>query len=103
MFFCRGPIFIVIVELPEPGAGIGFALKLTATPLGCPVADSVMALSKAPSATVVIVDLTLPPGGSTTTSGESDIVKFGDDAVVTVSVTVTVFVAPPPVPVTVMG
>jgi hypothetical protein len=64
------------------------------------VADSVTALSKLPTAAVVIVDSTLPPGGSTTTAGEAEIVKYG---VVTRSIIFTVCVTPPPVPITVKG
>ena len=37
------PTVIVMVELPEPGAGIGFGLKLTVVPAGIPAADKVIA------------------------------------------------------------
>jgi len=46
-----------MVELPEPGAGIGLGLKLTVVPDGTPDADSVMALLKPPLTVVVMVDV----------------------------------------------
>ena len=51
------PTLMIIAELPEPGAGIGFGLKLTLVPLGNPVADKEIALLKLPLATVVIVEV----------------------------------------------
>ena len=48
---------MVIVELPEPGAGIGLGLKLTVVPDGTPEADKLMALLKPPLIVVVIVDV----------------------------------------------
>src|SRR5271165_1308048 len=51
------PTVIVIVEFPEPGAGIGSGLKLTVVPVGTPDVDKVMALLKPPPVVVVIVDV----------------------------------------------
>jgi len=51
------PTVMVMVELPPPGAGIGFGLKLTVVPDGIPEADNVMALLKPPLIVVVIVDV----------------------------------------------
>ena len=51
------PTLIVIVELPDPGAAIGFGLKLTVVPLGAPEADSVIELLKPPEIALVIVDV----------------------------------------------
>jgi len=48
---------MVIVELPEPGAGIGFGLKLTVVPEGIPDADRLMELLNPPLMVVVIVDV----------------------------------------------
>jgi hypothetical protein len=48
---------MVIVELPDPGAGIGLGLKLTVVPEGAPEAESVIALLKPPLTVVVIVDV----------------------------------------------
>ena len=51
------PTTMVIVELPDPGAGIGFGLKLTVVPDGIPEADRLIALLKPPLIVVVIVDV----------------------------------------------
>jgi hypothetical protein len=48
---------MVIVELPDPGAGRGLGLKLTVVPEGIPEADSVMALLNPPLTVVVMVDV----------------------------------------------
>jgi hypothetical protein len=48
---------MVMVELPEPGAGIVLGLKLTVVPVGVPVADKLIALLKPPLMLVVIVDV----------------------------------------------
>ena len=50
------PTVIFIVELPEPGAGIGFGLKLTVVPAGSPAADNVTAELKPPKTVDVIVE-----------------------------------------------
>ena len=46
-----------MVELPDPGAGIGLGLKLTVVPEGIPDAERVIALLKPPLMVVVIVDV----------------------------------------------
>ena len=51
------PTAIVMVELPDPGAGMGFGLKLAFVPDGMPDADRVMSLLKPPLIVVVIVDV----------------------------------------------
>ena len=51
------PTVMVIVELPEPGAGIGLGLKLTVVPDGMPDADRLIALLKPPLIPVVIVEV----------------------------------------------
>jgi hypothetical protein len=48
---------MVMVELPEPGAGSVLGLKLTVVPEGTPDADRVIALLKPPLIVVVIVDV----------------------------------------------
>jgi len=47
---------MVIVELPDPGAGIGLGLKLTVVPEGIPDADRLIALLNPPLMVVVIVE-----------------------------------------------
>jgi hypothetical protein len=51
----------VTEEVPEPGAAMGFVPKVTVTPEGCPLAESVMAESKPSMADVVTVELPLLP------------------------------------------
>ena len=51
------PTVMVIAELPEPGAAIGFGLKLTVVPNGTPEADRLMALLNPPLMAVVMVDV----------------------------------------------
>src|SRR5271165_2497255 len=50
------PTVMFMVELPEPGAGMGLGLKLTVVPDGTPDADRLIALLKPPLIVVVIVD-----------------------------------------------
>ena len=80
------PTVMVIVEFPEPGAGIGLGLKLTVVPDGTPDADKLIALLKPPLTVVVIVDVPWFPCATLSAAGEAEIVKFG--STVTVSVTV---------------
>jgi hypothetical protein len=47
---------MAMVELPEPGAGIGLGLKLTVVPEGAPEAERAMELLKLPMIVVVIVE-----------------------------------------------
>ena len=51
------PTEMVIVELPEPGAGIVLGTKVTDVPEGMPEADRLMALLKPPLTVVVMVDV----------------------------------------------
>jgi len=46
---------MVMVELPEPGAGMVCGLKVTPTPRGTPEADRLIALLKPPLMVVVMV------------------------------------------------
>ena len=48
---------MVMVELPEPGAGIVPGLKLTVVPAGTPEADKLIALLNPPLMVVVIVEV----------------------------------------------
>ena len=48
---------MVMVELPEPGAGIVCGLKLTVVPDGRPEADRLMELLNAPLMAVVMVEV----------------------------------------------
>ena len=72
---------MVMVELPEPGAGIDWGLKVTVTPVGWPVADKEMAELKPPETPVVIVDVPLLPCTTEIEGGAAEIVKLGDDDV----------------------
>ena len=95
------PTVMVIVELPEPGAGIRLGLKLTVVPVGIPEVDKLTTLLKPPMIVVVMVDVPWFPCCTLSEAGEAEIVKFG--SAVTVSVTVAFCWMPPPLPVTVMG
>src|SRR5271166_6235716 len=66
------PTVVVIVELPEPGAGIGFGLKLTVVPDGTPEADNVIALLKPPLTVVVSVDVPWFPCAILNEAGEAE-------------------------------
>ena len=50
---------MVMVELPEPGAGIVCGLKLTVVPEGMPEAARLIALLNPPLIAVVIVEIAL--------------------------------------------
>ena len=89
-----------MVEVPAPGAGIVFGLKLTVIPVGAPVADRLIALLKPPLTAVVMVDVPWLPRAMVRDAGEAEIVKLGP---VTVSATVVVCWILPPLPVMVMG
>ena len=67
---------MVIVEEPDPGAGMGVGLKLTVTPGGWPLADKLTAESKPPEMAVVIVEVPLLPCTTETVLGEAEIVKL---------------------------
>ena len=51
------PTAMVMLEPPEPGAGIVCGLKLTVVPVGIPEADRLMALLNPPLIAVVMVEL----------------------------------------------
>jgi hypothetical protein len=91
-----------ISDSPEPGAAMDAGLKLTVTPVGCPVADKEMDESKPPEAFVVTTAYPLWPRSRYPEVGETEMVKVPLVATVTVSDTVAVCVIPPPVPVTVI-
>jgi hypothetical protein len=93
---------MVIADVPEPGAAMEVGLKLTVTPVGCPLADSATAELKPPETVVVMVELPLLPCTTETEVGEAASVNAGVAVAVTVSETVAVWVRPPPVPVTVI-
>lgn len=66
-----------MVEVPEPGAAIDVGLKLTATPVGWPLADKAMAELKPSEMAVVIVDIPLLPCATVTELGEAETVNAG--------------------------
>ena len=51
------PTVMVMVEVPDPGAGMVAGLKLTVVPVGTPVDDNAIELLKPPLTVVVIVDV----------------------------------------------
>ena len=51
------PTLMVILDVPEPGAGIGFGLKLTVVPVGAPEAESEIELLKPLLMAAVIVEV----------------------------------------------
>ena len=63
---------MVIVELPDPGAAIGFVPKLTVTPDGWPLADNVTGPSKLPITVLFIVVLPELPCATETEAGEGE-------------------------------
>ncbi len=93
---------IVMTDDPVPGAGIGFVVKLTVTPLPCPDADKEIAELNPFKAVVLMVDVPEPPRTTVTEAGEALMLKSGVTPV-TVRLTVVVCVIPPPTPVTVIG
>jgi hypothetical protein len=46
-----------MVDLPDPGAGMGFGLKLTVVPAGTPVDERLIALLNPLKTVVVMVEL----------------------------------------------
>ena len=51
------PTVMVIVDVPDPGAGMGLGLKPTVVPVGAPLADRLMALLNPPLTVVVMVEV----------------------------------------------
>ena len=68
----------VILEVPEPGDGIGVGVKPTVTPAGCPVADKATAELNPPEMPTVTVDEPLLPCTTEAEAGEAEMVKSGD-------------------------
>jgi len=93
------PTLTIMVEVPAPVTIFG--LKVTVTPVGWPVANKVMALSKLLEIAVVIVEVPELPLTTLIDVGAALMVKLGV-AAVTVRETVVVSVVLPEVPVTVM-
>ena len=93
---------ILIVDVPEPGAGIVEGLKVTLTPEGAPDADNETKELKPPETAVVIVTLPDLPRVTVSAVGDALMLKSGLAADVTVRETVVVRVRPPPMPVTVI-
>ena len=77
-------------------------LKLTVTPVGCPLALRPTAELKPPETVVVMVEVPLLPCTTETDVGEAEMVKLGLSVAVTVSATVVVSMVLPDVPETVM-
>ena len=97
------PTLTVIPEVPAPGAGIGFGLKLTVVPVGTPDVDNAMELLKPPVTVVVIAEAPCLPCPILSEAGDAEMVKLGCCWTVTVSATVVFCWMPPPLPLTVMG
>jgi hypothetical protein len=89
----------VDVVLPFAGGVTGLVEIVAVTPLGNPVALSVIAELKLPVLVMVIVLAPLLPCDMVMEVGEALRLKFGDDAAFTVSETVVVAVKFPDVPV----
>ena len=94
----------VSVELALPlGGGVtGLVEKAAVTPLGKPVALSVVAELKLFRLVMVVVVVPVPPCVTVTEAGETPIVKSGEAAAFTVRVMGVVCVVEPEVPVIVM-
>ena len=74
------PTVMVMLEVPEPGAGIVLGLKLTVVPDGAPNADRLIALLKPPLIVLVIVDVPWFPCTTLSEAGEAESVKLCDGA-----------------------
>jgi hypothetical protein len=72
------PTVKVIVELPEPGAGMVLGLKLTVVPAGAPAADRPIGLLNPPLTAVVIVELPCVPCATLSDAGDAETVKLGE-------------------------
>ena len=92
------PTATVIVEVPEPGAGIGFGLKVRPVPRVLRVTAEL----KPPLTFEVMTEVPELPLATVIAVGDAVRVKLPFAAAVTVRETVVVLVTPPPVPVTVM-
>jgi hypothetical protein len=98
----RVPTLTVIVDVPEPGAAMGFTLKVTVWLLPSPEADKVTAESKPLSAAVVMVEVPDEPLTTVIAVGDALMLKSAPAAAVTVRETAVLWVTPPPVPVMVI-
>src|SRR5580693_4836434 len=76
------PTLIVMVDVPEPGAGIAVGLKVTVVPAGARRAERAIALLKPPLTVVVMVEVPGPPCATLTVVGKAEMVKFTADCVV---------------------
>jgi len=92
---------IVRVEVPAPGAGIGFGVNFTVCRTPWPVVDSEIGELNPPETVVVTVKLPLLPRCTVIELGAALMLKLGV-VVVTVNDTVVVATVLPDVPVTVM-
>ena len=97
------PTVTVMVEMPSPGAGIVWGLKLTVVPFGMPEADKLTEPLKPLPRITKMLELPCWPWATVRVAGMAVIVKLPFPAGVMVSVTVAVCWIPPPLPVTVIG
>jgi hypothetical protein len=88
---------IDMLDVPDPGDGMEAGVKLTVTPVGCPVADKATAELNPPEMPSVTVEEPLLPCTTDAEAGDAEIVKSGD-AEPTVSVTVVVWFRDPELP-----
>lgn len=69
--------FIAMVEVPAPVIEVG--LKLTVTPVGCPVAVKAIAESNPPVTVLVMVEVPSLPCATETEEGDAERLKPGLD------------------------
>jgi hypothetical protein len=67
---------MAMFEVPEPGAAMDVGVKLTVTPVGCPVANKATAELNPPEMATVTVDLPASPR-TVTDAGDAEMVKSG--------------------------
>ena len=82
------PTLIVIVAVPEPGAGIVDGLKVTLVPEGTPDADRAIAPLKPPLIVAVIVELRCVPSMIVSDDGDAEIENVGEPVTVSVNIVV---------------
>lgn len=97
------PTVTFIVDVPDPGAAIDAGENVTEFELPSPLADNVIAESKLPDATVVMVAVPDELLATVIAVGDAETVNDAATVDVTVRFTVVVSVSPPPVPVIVIG
>src|SRR5271156_1238008 len=73
-----GLTLTVIVDVPAPGAAMELGAKVTVWTPPAPVADRVIAESKAREITVVMVAVPELPSATVIDAGDALMVKFGD-------------------------